>query len=211
MQKNIVLDNVALVIIDGRDPQKALNTLLYNTKLGIKFKEAKLFTNKNIENLNADIEVIVTQSHELNDLNSYGDFLLTELHKFINTEFCLIIQTDGFIINANLWDFNFLLYDYIGAPWHGGLVGNGGFSLRSKKLLKACNEILKDLNTQCWSNEDSLVCRDFRNKLEGDYYCKFAPLEAANKFSKELCNMKSDTFGFHGKYKHYESYLHIVK
>jgi len=208
--KNVILDNVALVIIDGRDPEKALKTLSYNTKLGIKFKEVKLFTNKNIENPNADIEVIIPQSHELNNLNSYGDFLLTELHKFINTQFCLIIQNDGFIVDPSLWDFNFLLYDYIGAPWCGGLVGNGGFSLRSKKILRACSEILAKLNKKCWINEDNLVCRTFRSDLENIYNCKFASLDVASKFSKELSNIEYSTFGFHGKYKAYESYLNIV-
>ena len=29
----------------------------------------------------------------------------------------LIVQDDGFIINKNLWDEEFLSYDYIGAPW----------------------------------------------------------------------------------------------
>ena len=53
----------------------------------------------------------------------------------------LIIQHDGFILNHKAWDNEFLNYDYIGAPvyWMGNKlieVGNGGFSLRSKKLLK---------------------------------------------------------------------------
>ena len=64
------------------------------------------------------------------------------LKKYIDTDFCLIIQGDGFVIHPENWTDEFLKYDYIGAPWRNLAhysfirVGNGGFSLRSKKLLK---------------------------------------------------------------------------
>ena len=68
----------------------------------------------------------------------------------LHTTLTLIFQGDGFVIHPDLWEDAFLDYDYIGAPWspvgpneHLGnkpwvnRVGNGGFSLRSKKFLAA--------------------------------------------------------------------------
>ena len=36
------------------------------------------------------------------------------------------------------WTDDFFNYDYIGATWDDGVVGNGGFSWRSRKLYGAC-------------------------------------------------------------------------
>ena len=79
----------------------------------------------------------------------YNKFCIKELSKYINTSHYLIIQHDGFVINPQAWDDEFLEYDYIGSPWNDGnakladidekyKVGNGGFSLRSKRLGDVC-------------------------------------------------------------------------
>ena len=78
----------------------------------------------------------------------------------------LVIQDDGHIVNPSLWDEEFLKYDYIGLPWPfedswiekqlkeqrpiirkvypKNRVGNGGFSLRSRKFLEF-SDSFKDL------------------------------------------------------------------
>ena len=69
--------------------------------------------------------------------NDYNQFILKDLNSHITTDFVLVIQYDGFVINPHKWDIKFSEYDYIGAPWPWAKdyqVGNGGFSLRSKKL-----------------------------------------------------------------------------
>ena len=65
-----------------------------------------------------------------------------DLYKHINTDFCLVVQYDGKVSDPDLWNDDFLNYDYIGAAWTDGYVGNGGFTLRSKKLYDA----LVDMN-----------------------------------------------------------------
>lgn len=68
------------------------------------------------------------------------------LHTRFDTEYALIIQSDGFPLRKGLAEF-VGCYDYIGAPWGPAswftnlvfpypkyCVGNGGFSLRSKRL-----------------------------------------------------------------------------
>jgi hypothetical protein len=116
------------------------------------------------------------------------------------------VQWDGWIINEGAWMPKFLEYDYIGAVWFwhpkGLRVGNGGFSLRSKKLcqLTASPEFqYADLN------EDDLICHLNRDFLVSNGI-KFAPEELARHFSYERELSDIPTFGFHGEF-HMNKYL----
>ena len=86
--------------------------------------------------------VRVVRIGRLKSASEYSFFVLKALHEYVETQHCLLVQWDGFVTNANAWRPDFLAFDYIGAPWpqfsDGRNVGNGGFSLRSRKLLKAC-------------------------------------------------------------------------
>ena len=137
---------------------------------------------------------------QINSRQAYSQFIIKELHKHVHTDFVLMVQWDGFIINPDAWSPLFLDYDYIGAVWHwheeGRRVGNGGFSLRSRVLCQLTAEpefVYMDLN------EDDLICHVNRKWLE-DQGIKFAPEELARYFSfeRELSNIK--TFGFHGDF-----------
>ena len=60
----------------------------------------------------------------------------------IPTETFIVFQTDS-MINPNYKDLlkKFLEYDYVGAPWLNGQVGNGGFSLRKRsKMLEVISK-----------------------------------------------------------------------
>ena len=157
---------------------------------------------------------------------NYGDwnvFVLNRLHAFINTEFVLLIQSDGFVINPDKWDKNFLNYDYIGAPWphqHDNInvvgdvrVGNGGFSLRSKKFLESASKINspdRHRELEKW-NEDWYYCVQKR-KLFEDSGMKFAPLDTAKYFAHELPCEEIEgiiPFGFHGR--HLSKYTDLIK
>ena len=71
----------------------------------------------------------------------YSRFVLHNLADHIDTDHVLVVQWDGFVRDGRCWQDEFLAYDYIGAVWpqfeDDWKVGNGGFSLRSKKLLEA--------------------------------------------------------------------------
>jgi hypothetical protein len=95
-----------------------------------------------------------------------------------------------------LWQERFLEFDYIGAPWptkEGLLVGNGGFSLRSKKLLNA----LQDEAILPKHPEDQCICLENRIYLENTHDIAFAPGELAEEFAFELEKPNFDCFGFH--------------
>jgi len=134
----------------------------------------------------------------------YSDFIIANLHKYVDTSHVLIIQYDGFILNPQAWSDSFLEYDYIGAPccapcWRRLAVGNGGFSLRSKKLLELINQYQRKIPGPIRA-EDKWICERARPMLES-YGAIFAPLTVASKFSIEgnawAGNVWSDQFGFH--------------
>ena len=145
----------------------------------------------------------VTSIPSIQDKKQYSAFIIKELDNYIDTGFVLMIQYDGFILNPDVWSDEFQKYDYIGATWfwyNDGLnVGNGGFSLRSKRLLKALsnNDIVLD---SLEYGEDSFICRTYRRHLEKKYDIRFAPGHIADRFSYERSEPAGKTFGFHGLY-----------
>jgi hypothetical protein len=127
----------------------------------------------------------------------YSRFMLHELAGHLTTGHALCIQWDGYILNPARWDPAFLDYDYIGAPWphftDGARVGNGGFSLRSRRLVEACATLpVSD------EPEDIAICRTHRPLLEERFGLRFAPEEVARRFAYERMIPTGNEFGFHG-------------
>jgi Protein of unknown function (DUF5672)/SEC-C motif len=154
------------------------------------------------------------------DFLGYSRLIVGELNAYVQTSHCLVAQADGFVLDAALWRPQFLEYDYIGAPWpeyvalagpgnrHLRLdknsVGNGGFSLRSKKLLEITSRLRFDDLDFPIKSEDLLICHYLFDEMRAAGI-RFAPPEIAALFSIEsprgLYGQSLDTvFGFHGKY-----------
>lgn len=101
------------------------------------------------------------------------------------------------------WTDEFLDCDYLGAPWPdrkgGHTVGNGGFSLRSRKLLAALRDDRFPLLT---NTEDVTICGLHRPRLESEFAIKFGQVDLAQRFSFEMdaraAIQGTKTFGFHG-------------
>jgi hypothetical protein len=129
---------------------------------------------------------------------------MLKIVKFVETDFVLVVQDDGFVTSPHLWNDEFLNYDYIGAPWPlyfnwvnpNKRVGNGGFCLRSKKFLEESTKL-----NYTGGNEDYQLCYVFDEILKNKGI-KFAPVELASKFSLEMNTELNDdinkVFGFHG-------------
>lgn len=130
----------------------------------------------------------------------YSYFMIKELYKYFKTSHCLVIQHDGYVLDGNAWDDEFLKYDYIGAPWiyeHNRNIGNGGFSLRSFLL----QEILgTDSLIDTTHHEDQAIGILYRKYLEDKYRIRFPSEELAETFSFELKEPLCSTFGFHGNF-----------
>ena len=92
------------------------------------------------------------------DYLQYSVFMMHCLQAYIDTDYALIVQDDGWVLNGENFKDEYYEYDYIGAPSHCGkvddkfylnfswqqfenrtVVQNGGFCLRSKKFLQAPN------------------------------------------------------------------------
>lgn len=134
---------------------------------------------------------------------AYSAFVVKRLNRYVATPFALVIQYDGFILNPDAWSDEFLDYDYIGAPFfeeEGYIGGNGGFSLRSKRLLALLE---RDPAVRVYADEpeDWYISVMLRRHLEGQGM-RFAPPELALRFSLEGGEPHGVTwtnqFGFHG-------------
>ena len=113
----------------------------------------------------------------------------------------LLVQWDGYVIFPSAWTDEFLAYDDIGARWpfvsDGMAVGNGGLSLRSKRLLNALSSD-SAFTPDATTGEDELIARAFRPALETNYGIRFAPEDLADRFSVEIAAITDPTFGLHG-------------
>jgi hypothetical protein len=133
----------------------------------------------------------------------YSNFVVHRLHAHVASGHVLIVQYDGFVLSPAAWQPAFLEYDYIGATISVNrrrIVGNGGFSLRSGKLLRALRDDPDvrgyDARRQPLS-EDLAICDTYRPLLESRYGVRFAPEEVADAFAAELKRPSARTFGFH--------------
>jgi hypothetical protein len=176
-----------------------------------------------------DIEVI--RIPPINHWREYNEFML-QLHRYVYNEFVMVVQDDGYIINPANWTDAFLDYDYLGAPWpieenwiaHQpadmipmlratlplNRVGNGGFSLRSRKFLEFSAQFSSCLGYP----EDMFLClNEYERATQAGL--RFAPVELAAVFSYETPLAEFGTscrdrvvldinqhFGFHGNQFH---------
>lgn len=141
------------------------------------------------------------------DYRGYSEFVIYSLHYYITTPYVLIVQSDGWMLNADNWDDRWFDYDYVGGYTHAAVEGNqlymwygwegnttnpyvvqnGGFSLRSHKFLEAPSRYGI---TRRWQenaefmNEDIQLCCFMRPALDA-LGLKFAPFEVAKYFSFE--------------------------
>lgn len=162
----------------------------------IEFAECLLFTDADLRATHPGIRVIPVA--RLGSARAYSNFILRGLAEHVRSSHCLIIQWDGFVLNARHWKEEFLDFDYVGAPWpqfgDGHDVGNGGFSLRSRKLLEAC----RDPDFRAGHPEDLAICRENRSWLEENHEIRFANRAVAARFAYERVAPRAPTFGFHG-------------
>jgi hypothetical protein len=193
------LDNVSLVIVDCVNYDRAKMSLDYCMKR-VKFGEVKFLTDFDV------VDPLIEKISKISSIEKYSEFIIKDLANYFTKDFVLVAQWDGFVRDANMWDDEFFKYDYIGAPWDPILldssvpksytVGNGGFSLRSKRL----QEFLRDNHNNLIYHkfEDVSIGQINRAYLEENGFT-FAPEELAKKFSLETGPMR-DSFGCHGRF-----------
>ena len=138
--------------------------------------------------------------------------MIQGLVDYVDTDFAITVQNDGYGLNKGQWRNQFLDWDYIGAPWPAwmniGRVGNGGFSMRSRRwiALAATPRMAPPFeHPQVHRSEDCYSCTIFRSWYE-QQGMKIAPLKVAAQFSLEHPIAEwpgrntRHTFGFHGTF-----------
>ena len=188
------LSNVTLIAIAGNKQSETIASL-YKSMKQVDFAKVKLITNRDISL--SDIEVVNVGG--LDTWQEYNRFCIKELSAHFDTDYVLIQQWDSWVLDSSCWDDKMLSYDYIGAKWfvheRPYTVGNGGFSIRSKRLqiVLATDDFIKEVTP-----EDNCISKFYRSYLEQKYGITYASEEIADKFSFELNPPLHPTFGFHG-------------
>ena len=161
----------------------------------VSFGDCKLLTDAPIRPASSEITVVPIR--HLQSSRDYSRFMLSNLADHVETSHCLVVQWDGYLLDAAQWRPEFLDYDYIGATWpqfdDGHDVGNGGFSLRSRKLIQAC----RHPSFAGAHPEDVAIGRTNRDWLENQGL-RFAPRDLADAFAAERTGRIGSAFGFHG-------------
>lgn len=187
------LPNVSLVCVETRYPDLARFSL-DQCLAAASFKECLLLTPTRFDLPEYIAQVAIAPIRSIDD---YSAFMLRELGRCFTGDYVLVVQWDSFILDGQLWDPAFLDYDYIGAPWThrpaAVAVGNGGFSLRSRRLV----DMLAQMDFDVVHPEDAVICELRREELERRGI-RFAPQAVAERFAMEMIQDGGPTFGFHG-------------
>jgi tetratricopeptide (TPR) repeat protein len=185
----VPVPKTTLCCVDCRNHELAI-VALRRSMAQCSFERVVFFTNRPFDLPGID----VVQIPDIASIADYSRFMVKSLAGQVWSDFVLVIQYDGYVLNGRRWSPDFQKYDYIGAPWTRGDVGNGGFSLRSRRLLEA----LRDPRVVDLVPEDVAICTTYRRALESEYGIRFAPAELASRFSFETLPPPVPTFGFHG-------------
>ncbi|MEO8537380.1 MAG: DUF5672 family protein [Betaproteobacteria bacterium] len=193
------LSGVTLACIDTLNHALALRALA-QCRTGLAFDETLLLTDALPAGVSAPDGISVQPIERLASRDDYSRFVLKSLGAHVNTPHVLLIQWDGYVINPASFEPAFTACDYVGAKWSwhddGMRVGNGGFSMRSRKLLEA----LQDPRITLVDAEDVTIGRAFRPLLEREHGIRFADEAVADRFAFEAAYPVGRPFGFHGLY-----------
>lgn len=177
------LPNVTLVCYDALAPASA-DDALEDILLRVKFADVLLFGKGDADKPKTEAARVIWH----------------EAPGYVRTSHMLNVEWDSGIADVLAWTDDFLSYDYIGAPWpwhpSGQNVGNGGFSLRSKKLMDFLASHTDDFPPEF--PDDATLCAKYREHLEPLGF-KWAPTDVAARFSYER-GPCSRSFGWHGAY-----------
>lgn len=170
------------------------------------------------------------KTEKFTHIEEYCRIALKVIPEVCVEDYDIIIHWDGYATNPEAWTDDFYNYDYIGATWDDGVVGNGGFCWRSKKLYKAFKKVdikyrydqypselvdrpmyINDYGHGKFIPDDVVVCRLYKEEFENNFDIKYAPTDVADRFSIENHSYISPwtgqpnpwvgkSLGFHGKF-----------
>ncbi len=191
------LSGVTLACIDTLNHALALRAL-ERSRERIRFARTLMLTDALPSSVGVPAGIEVAGIGPLRSRDEYSRFVLKRLLPLVATPHLLLVQWDGYVVNPQAWDPAFAECDYLGARWSwfddGHDVGNGGFSLRSRRLLEA----LQDPRIELVDAEDVTIGRAFRGLLEREHGIRFGSAAQADRFAFEAAYPTGRPFGFHG-------------
>jgi len=177
------------ISIVGNTNHELMAFAINKTRLAIRHEKIVVFSDKPL-NLQCDyrfVELTNPKNKLLLDADStfgmadYCNLVVKKINNFIDTDYLINIQYDGFAVNNFHWSNRFLNYDFIGplistnhGPVTKGLLdagtsisknfahlkdwrtGGGGFSLKSKKFLEICNKY-DEIQSFMDTNKDGVI------------------------------------------------------
>jgi hypothetical protein len=177
-----------------------------------------------------DVPVTHVEIPSMTGQLDYSYNTLTICPYYCDQDYDIIVQWDGYAVNPEAWTDEFFEYDYIGATWDDGVVGNGGFSWRSRKLYDAMIDARVRYNYNQYTSEevdrplysgedkngkfvpeDVVICRLYKEQFEKHFGIRYAPTYIADRFSIENHSpiapwtgkpneWVGKSLGFHGKF-----------
>lgn len=189
-KEKLNLPEVTLLALTSVKLEETIQAMQYSMRQ-IKFADVVLLTHEKPAMLPSEIRY--EQIDRIASIDDYNRAILYKVAPYVTTPFALCVQWDGYVVNPYQWRAEFLDYDYIGAPWPADIgfhdkagtlvqVGNGGASLRSKRLLDAVADGLIGMEPE--DNEDVFLCAIKRHLLE-EHGFQIAPLVVAKYFAHE--------------------------
>lgn len=200
------LPNVTLVMIETREHELA-DLAVRDCIRRATFGEVLIFTDRpgafdRAYAESRDQALRFVKVEDWPDKLGWSRWTWQEMVRHVRTSHMLCIQWDSWIVDPRCWRNEWLRYDYIGAPWwytnDGMNVGNGGFSLRSTKLMRYLRKHRMDYPCTT-ALDDDLLCRKYRIRLQ-DAGFEWAREDEALEFAFECVrpDPKQHHFGFHG-------------
>ena len=195
------LPKVTLLAMTSVKIKETIKAMQYSMK-GIDFAEAVLITHR--KPLLLPKEITYKHIDKLDHIDRFNYETVYHMGDYVNTEYALLVHYDGFVVHPEMWQDEFLKYDYIGSPWplpkegdtttfrdiYGNIcrVGNS-VSLRSKRLMDFPRKanvpwVGEEKDGFVYYNEDGFICCKIRHLLEAEGM-QIAPLEVAKYFGHE--------------------------
>src|SRR5437773_4293751 len=109
MSEALKLPTVTLCCVDTANPELALRALRCSSS-EIRFARTLFLTDRACDASGIEVRVIAP----LDSREAYSFFVLKKLLDHVETAHVLLIQWDGYVINASAWREEFLAFDYIG-------------------------------------------------------------------------------------------------
>ncbi len=190
------LGQVTLCAVECKAPALAAQSLLQSMRHAA-FGRVCLFTHDwlpavvlpGIEII--DIEPIRTPAE-------HSQFVMRVLPHHVRTSHALLTRWDAFVVNPAAWTDEFLVHDFVGAPWpdqpEEHSVGQGAFSLRSRRFLRA------GLDPRITEEhpEDIVMGQQRRAFLQEVHGVSFAPAALARRLVADDEAPEPWQFGFLG-------------